>query len=168
MGPIGLRGCRLINLWRRPETRLQRLKPPRVRSSTAGLKPRPSGSPADETSSACSNLVGGRLTEYEFTTGARVGAGCADALRTLSRGDGYYRDQDEVLRGILGLQGLSCGVGGSCDLGLACGRVGFCRDTLRGVCGGVDDSGVYGVRELLSGVWGSVQSGVSETLSFLF
>ena len=53
-------------------------------------------------------------------------------------------------------------------IGVADGRVGLRGDTLRGLWSGADDSGVYAVRELLSGVWGSVQSGVPKTLSFLF
>lgn len=112
----------------------------------------------------------GRLTVtgYEFTTGARGGAGCADTLRALSRADGYYCDQDAVLRGILGLQGLSYRVGGACDRGLAGWGVGLRGDTLWGLRGGDDDSGVYGVRVAMSRVRGGVQSGVPETLWVLF
>jgi hypothetical protein len=74
----------------------------------------------------------------------------------LAVGGGYCCDQDAVLRGVLGLQGLSRGPGGACACGLAAGGVGCAGGFVRGMRGGDDDSGVYRLRVAVSEVRGGV------------
>jgi len=74
----------------------------------------------------------------------------------LALGGGYCCDQDVVLRGVLGLQGLPSGVGGACYCGLAAGGVGCAGRFVRGLRGGDDGSGVYGLRGAVSEVRGGV------------
>src|SRR6202050_348982 len=121
-----------------------------------------------ESRGGCYKLCGWEHHDSEVIGCARHRVGCADTLRALPRADGHCRDQDEVLRRVLRVQGLPRSAGGPCDCRVAGERVGAEGYTLRGLRRGVDDTAIHAVRIALRELRGAVQSWVQKTFSFLF
>ena len=86
----------------------------------------------------------------------------------LPRTHGHHRDQDQVLRGLLCLQGLPLCSGRSQDRGLARDRMGRAGDTLRSLRHRVNHPPVHAGRISVPGLPWAVQSWVSKPLSLLF
>src|ERR1700678_3393593 len=102
-----------------------------------------------ESRGGCYKLCDWEHHDSEAIGCARHRVGCADTLPALPRADGHYRDQDEVLRRVLRVQGLPRGACGPPHRGVGGERMGAEGDTLRGLRRGVDGTAVHGGRVLL-------------------
>jgi hypothetical protein len=121
-----------------------------------------------ESRGGCYKLCDWEHHDSEAIGCARHRVGCADTLPALPRADGHYRDQDEVLRRVLRVQGLPRGACGPPNCLVAGEGVGAKGDTLRSLRGGVEHTAVHGVQILLPELRREFQSWVQKTLSFLF